>query len=109
MKKEIFVLGIGRALQVILLFFNYRLLTTVLPKDEVGQYFFILSLSAIVGLIFINPIGTYFNRTLHSFSSSKEVKRQMVLIFFIILFLATLNFPIVFLTRHFFNSLESQW
>lgn len=109
MKKDVLVLGVGRALQMLLLFANYRLLTMVLPKNEVGQYFFILSLTAITGLIFVNPLGTWFNRTLHSFEDVLKLRIQMLLVFFAILVLSFLNFPIVWLLSSQFESLGSSW
>lgn len=109
MKKDLLVLTLGRALQMILIFANYRLLTMVLPKEELGQYFFILSLTAVTGLIFINPLGTYFNRTLHSFKTPLQVKIQMLTVFLVILALAALNIPLVGLLSPVFESLGENW
>ena len=109
MKKEVLILGVGRALQMLLLFANYRLLTMVLPKEQVGEFFFILSLTAITGLVLINPIGTYFNRTLHSFEKPVQVKVQMLLVLFVSLCFAFLNFPIVALLSPLFDSISDNW
>lgn len=109
MKNTAVILAIGRALQMILLFLNFRLLTEVLPKAEVGQYFFYLSLAGVTGLLLINPIGTYFNRSLHSLPSSKAIKRQSLVVLTLILLIALLNLPMVAALSLFFDTLSEHW
>lgn len=109
MKKGVLILGLGRGLQMLLLFLNYRLLTTVLSKQEVGEYFFILSLTAVTGLIFINPLGTYFNRTLHSLEGPAQVRKHMLIVFSVICGLSLFNIPLVGVIKNFFISISENW
>ena len=82
--KDLSILTVGRALQVVALFLNYKLLALYLEPTQVGVYFLMLAVASYFGLVLINPVGTYLNRHLHKFSN------ENVLIPFLLLFLVYL-------------------
>ncbi len=87
--RDLLILTLGRGLQVIGLFLNYKLLAYFLKPSEVGFYFLLLAIVSYFGLVLINPVGTYLNRELHGWSE-KYVLLPFLLLFFIFNFLAHL-------------------
>lgn len=55
---------LSRFLQAILLLVGMRLLTSLLPENQVGNYYILQSIFSYAGLVLINPIGMYINRML---------------------------------------------
>ncbi|MCM2281806.1 MAG: hypothetical protein NDI61_08160 [Bdellovibrionaceae bacterium] len=72
-KRDFIVLSLGRVIQVALLFATFRALTALLPPQELGLYFYLLSVIGAFGLIVVGPVGMYFNRHLHSWLSQGEL------------------------------------
>lgn len=69
-KTAVLTLGIGRLLQIAIVFLTYRAVTEVLPQDEVGFFFLLQALAGFFGLIVVNPVGTYINREIHGWEKS---------------------------------------
>lgn len=69
-KSAVLTLGIGRLLQIAIVFLTYRAVTGVLPQDEVGFFFLLQALAGFFGLIVVNPVGTYLNREIHGWEKS---------------------------------------
>ncbi|MCB9025415.1 MAG: hypothetical protein H6625_03785 [Bdellovibrionaceae bacterium] len=78
-KNDLFVLLLGRALQVIALFLNYKLLVNYLDKTQVGFYMWALSITLWFGLVLINPVGVFFNRQLHTWKENGKLRIAVVL------------------------------
>ncbi len=64
------VLAAGRAIQIIIVFLTYRLITTILPQEEVGFFFLLQALAGFFLLIVVSPVGTYLNREIHGLAKS---------------------------------------
>lgn len=71
-------LAVGRVLQSALLFLTYRELTHLLPKAEVGLYFFLLAITGGIGLILVGPAGTFFNRFLHRWVLDGTLRKNLL-------------------------------
>lgn len=69
-KSAVLTLGIGRLLQIAIVFLTYRAVTDVLPQDEVGFFFLLQALAGFFGLIVVNPVGTFLNREIHGWEKS---------------------------------------
>ncbi|CAN5613073.1 hypothetical protein BH10BDE1_BH10BDE1_35940 [soil metagenome] len=69
----------GRVLQSAILFLTYRELTHLLPKSEVGLYFFLLAITGGIGLIVINPAGTFLNRFIHKWQEDGSLRKNLLI------------------------------
>ena len=63
-KKDVLLLGLGKILQVIIALVSVRILTEVLSKQEVGNYYLLLTLLTLFNFAFLNPLGQYYGRHL---------------------------------------------
>jgi O-antigen/teichoic acid export membrane protein len=73
-KTAVLTLGIGRLLQIAIVFLTYRAVTEVLPQDEVGFFFLLQALAGFFGLIVVNPVGTFLNREIHGWEKSGSLR-----------------------------------
>lgn len=73
-KSAVFTLGLGRVLQIAIVFLTYRAVTTVLPQDELGFFFLLQALAGFFGLIVVNPVGTFLNREIHGWETSGHLR-----------------------------------
>lgn len=98
MNKNLIILTIGRLSQMIVMFATYRVLSSILSTSDMGVYYFLLSVSAVFGLICANPIGMYTNRMIHSWLEYGNLKRNLnaVINFFFWGSLLTIPFMILF-------------
>ncbi|CAN5572770.1 hypothetical protein BH10BDE1_BH10BDE1_35350 [soil metagenome] len=64
--RSILVLGVGRVLQLAIVFVTFRFLTTLLPVKEVGFFFLLQSLSGFVILAGISPVGSFVAREINN-------------------------------------------
>ncbi len=72
-KRDFLLLGFGRIFQAGIALVSLRLMTTYLPKNEVGYTYLIFAIAAYFGLVFINPVGMYFNRYIHELQKKYEL------------------------------------
>lgn len=59
---DLIILLSGRLLQAFITLITLRVLTTVLPKSELGLVYYIITIQTFYSLFLINPVGQYFNR-----------------------------------------------
>jgi O-antigen/teichoic acid export membrane protein len=102
-KKDLFILGLGRGLQVLAAFFNLKLLSSFLEASEAGLYFFMLAISSYIGLVVVNPMGTYILRQIHPWRDKKILTPIMLQFFVIILLFHILIFPLLNFLSHGFS------
>jgi O-antigen/teichoic acid export membrane protein len=60
--RDFLVILSGRIGQAVLALVGLKLMTSLLPKTEIGMTYTVASLGSFFGLILINPVGMYFNR-----------------------------------------------
>ncbi len=76
-KSAVFTLGIGRLLQIAIVFLTYRAVTDLLPTDELGFFFLLQALAGFFGLIVVNPVGTFLNREIHAWEKSGLLRASL--------------------------------
>ena len=67
--------------KVFIAFLAIRLLTTFLSKDEVGNYYLILSIIGFINLVILNPIGMYYARTVLEYKKIGKLYESAFLMF----------------------------
>lgn len=77
---------IGRFGQIILSILSVKLATSLLSPDVYGQISLFAALFLVFSLTFINPIGMFYNRNLHSWIKNGEIKfyLQIFLVYLIL-------------------------
>lgn len=68
--KSALILGLGRVLQLAIVFVTFRFLTNLLPVHEVGFFFLLQALSGFVILTAISPIGSFVTREINNWQSN---------------------------------------
>lgn len=91
------ILGFGRAMQMIIMFASYRLLSSFFSKAEMSSYYFLLSIAGLFGLIVANPIGMYLNRIIHKSKNDKQLNSVVQYFFKSMSVLSLITVPIVFI------------
>lgn len=77
MGKEFSVLIVGRAAQAFITVALFRLMTSLLPPAEVGNYFLILSIVGFCSLTLVSPFGMYINRRFHAWEKDGSLLRRL--------------------------------
>jgi len=72
-RKDIIILAIGKALQVIIALVSIKILTEVLSTEEVGNYYLLLTILMFFNFTFLNPLGQYYGRHLIAWETSKNL------------------------------------
>jgi len=93
------ILGLGRALQVIVMFASYRFLSSLFSAAELSSYYFLLSISGLFGLLIANPMGMYLNRIIHLSKSNKNLNSAIFFFLKIFLISSSVVLPIIFIFR----------
>ena len=68
------LIALGRVVQMLLMVVTMRVATTFLPPAEMARVFLISSAVALYASIFINPVGMFMNRRLHSWNARGMVR-----------------------------------
>ncbi len=95
-KKDLLILGFGRFFQAGIALVSLRVMTTYLPKSEVGYTYLIFAIAAYFGLVFINPVGMYFNRHIHELQKKFELSSFLKALNIYFFGIGALSIPIVF-------------
>ena len=83
--------------KVIISFLSIRLLTMLLSKDEVGNYYLILSIVGFVNLVILNPIGMYYNRTILEYKNQGKLFESATLVFLSFILVGIITVPFMFI------------
>ena len=83
------------SIKVFISFLSIRLLTTLLSKDEVGNYYLVLSIIGFINLVILNPIGMYYNRTILEYKDNGKLYESSFLVF--LSFISWSNFNTIFI------------
>lgn len=92
---------------MLILFFNYKLLSIFLPAKEVGLYFLMLSISSYIGLVLINPIGTYITRQLYFWKQNRFLSHSLIYFSLYALACHLVIFPILYFISRWLHISES--
>lgn len=83
--------------KVFIAFLSIRLLTTFLSKDEVGNYYLILSIIGFINLVILNPIGMYYSRTVLEYKKTGKLYESAFLMFLSFILVGFISIPFLFL------------
>lgn len=61
-------------MQFLIALIGTRLLTTLLPPDEVGRIALITAITAFFAMFLVNPVGMYINRHLHEWAEKGQIR-----------------------------------
>lgn len=103
MNKKIVLLFFGRAVQVLIAVLTIRLLTELLPEQEIGAQYLVNSVLMWFSLVLINPIGMFTNRHIHEWKESGELYHYLKQVNVYFAIIAATSVPIVFVVRNYFN------
>lgn len=93
----------GRIVQAVLALAAIRVLTSVLPKDQVGLTYLVTSMASYFTLVFVNPLGMYLNRKLHSWHAELKLKSALKTLNTYLMFVALGSIPVVLVAYYFFG------
>lgn len=101
--KDLLIIVVGKALQVIIAFLALRLLTQLLDVSQVGYYYTLLTMLTLCNFFFLNGIGQYYNRFLYHCNETGSLQpatNLLLLSRFLLIILASLFLiPVYFLSE----------
>ncbi len=106
-KKDIILLTVSRVTQIIYLFLSYKLLSYYLPKQELGLYFLLLSMTTYFSLVIVNPIGVYINRFVHQWKTNHQINEMFFIFVLFLCGICLLSLPILYMISSFFESTKN--
>ncbi|WP_169302257.1 oligosaccharide flippase family protein [Sulfurimonas autotrophica] len=101
MNIELFVLIIGRVLQVLIAFIAIKIVTYYLVASELGNYYLIVSLASFYGFFFVGPVGQYINRKTHQWYMEKNLLNVLYLYNYYVVFLSFSSLVMVEILKYF--------
>jgi len=103
MTRNFLVIGVGRALQILVALASMRLMTHLLSGAEVGNVYLILSLTSYFTLVFLSPVGLYMNRRLHSWHQELNLLNYFASYSVYVVLVSVSAFPLLFLAQRVFG------
>lgn len=97
LQSDLFILAIGKIVQMLLLFLAVRLFTTYLPDTEVGNLILMLAVAMFLGLALINPVGSYINRELNNWVDERVLLQKFLFFNLYIIFVSVFAFALPYL------------
>jgi O-antigen/teichoic acid export membrane protein len=101
LKGEFFVIAVGRVLQILLSLASVRIMTTLLPAAEVGNYYLIFTITSFFAMAFLNPVGVYQNRNTHRWADEQVIYNRLFVFTCYLLAVCLLTLPTVYCLHHF--------
>lgn len=101
LQSDLFILAIGKIVQMLLLFLAVRLFTTYLPDAEVGNLILILAVTMFLGLALVNPVGSYINRELNNWVDEKVLLQKFIVFNLYVIFVSVFAFTLPYLLTPF--------
>ena len=84
------------SINVFISLLSIRLLTTLLSKDEVGNYYLVLSIIGFINLVILNPNGMYYNRTILEYKDKGKLYESSFLVFLSFLAVGLISTPFLY-------------
>lgn len=75
--RNLFLLALGRVIQILTVFASFRLLTTTLSTSEVGFFFLLQAILGVFGIIVVYPVGTFVNREIHAWQKAGSIRPHL--------------------------------
>lgn len=96
--KELFILVIGRILQIIILLIALRISTKLLSPDEMGNLYLVLSICSFFGFFFINPVGQYINRKTYEWHENNCLLNKLYIYNYYLIFASILSIFVIYIS-----------
>ena len=103
MNRNLLVIGVGRALQILVALASMRLMTHLLSGAEVGNVYLILSLTSYFSLVFLSPVGQYMTRRLHAWHLEGNLLNYFTCYNVYVVLVSLSAFPFLFAAKYFFG------
>ena len=103
MNRNLLVIGVGRALQILVALVSMRLMTHLLSGAEVGNVYLILSLTSYFSLVFLSPVGQYMTRRLHAWHLEGNLLNYFTCYNVYVVLVSLSAFPFLFAAKYFFG------
>ena len=103
MNRNYTIIGIGRALQVLIALAAMRLLTRLLSGSEVGNVYLVLSITSYFSLVFLSPVGLYITRRLNDWHKEGVLLDYFACYNIYVLAVSLSVFPVLFFVKGVFG------
>ena len=100
MSKNWLFIGLGRISQMLLMFLTYRTLSSVFTIEAMGDYYFLLSIASIFGLLLANPLGVYTIRKINDWKKNGTLVTNINSLIIIFIFSSLAVAPVLYLYRN---------
>jgi len=99
--RDLSILIVGRALQIIIALIAIKIATKFLQASELGNFYLLVSIAGFFSLFMVNPIGQYINRKTHDWHKKKKLLNVFYLYNYYLIFLAIFSVLIIYSLRYF--------
>lgn len=94
---------LGRILQAVITLIALRAITSLLSPDEMGRLSLVLALFSFVGLVFLNPVGMFINRRLHTWVENELIVSYMRYFIKYLIAISVLSALIILIISNFYT------
>lgn len=101
MSGEFIVIAAGRVLQILLGLVSVRIMTTLLPAAEVGNYYLIFTIMSFFALALLNPVGVYQNRKTHRWVDEQVIYNRLFIFAMYLTAVCMITVPTVYCLHRF--------
>ena len=77
MNRDVLIIGAGRILQIVLSLVAVRIMTTLLPAAEVGNYYLVFTIVSFFSMALLSPVGVYQNRKTHRWADEQVIYNRL--------------------------------
>jgi len=99
----LYILIIGRIFQVTIALVSIKILTTILSKEEVGNYYLLLTILSLLNFSFFNPIGMYYGRHIIGWNKTSNLLNATHILFVTRFFGIAISLFVVYFIYIYFN------
>lgn len=78
LNKNLLAILFGRLIHVLITLVTLRVMTTVLPQEQLGQLYVFFSVQLFFTMGFISPIGQFFNKMINQWKNNGEAASKFV-------------------------------
>lgn len=90
------LIALGRFIQVTLSLVSVRIITSILPPAELGNYYLIFTILSFFALALLNPVGVYLNRKTHRWAEERTIYGRLFVYNSYLLLVCLLTVPVVY-------------
>ena len=99
MERDIVVIGIGRFIQMAITFVMIKVISIYLSTEHVASFLLIIAILNYFSLTWVNPMGQYVNRRLHSWHDNKTVIKNFFLYNYYIIAVSLISMFVTYILK----------